>query len=95
MFKLKVILASVYTTLYTDDKYLLNFYKYILDTIDNITNAKVDRENIIVILPGGRNITLHSINWVLNKEARTKSQISKIDRQSEKIDSEFLILGLC
>ena len=50
VFRLKTILASVYTDIYSSEPYLLKFDKNALDYIENHTNCKVDRINRTIVI---------------------------------------------
>lgn len=80
MFRLKTILASVYTDLYSRDPYLCKFDQSIFDSIEANTNYKLDRLNRTVDLPNSR-YTIHDIEWVLNKKQLSYKIIKKIDCQ--------------
>lgn len=79
---LKTILASVYTDLYSSDPYLYKFDKSILDSIENNTDAKLDRENRTVQLPSTKSYTIHDLEWVLNKRILSPKTIRKRDSQN-------------
>ena len=49
---LKVLLASVYTSIYTDKPYLYKFDKYIFDYIENNSNYKLDRDKRTINIDG-------------------------------------------
>ena len=80
VFILKTILASVYTDLYSSDPYLYKFDKFILDSIENNTDIKLDRKNRIVNYQKNK-YTIHDIEWVLNKKQLSSLAIRKIDSQ--------------
>jgi DNA-directed RNA polymerase len=53
-FTLKVLLASVYTDIYSNDPYLYKFDNYVLDHIENNIKDVLDRKNRTVILPNSK-----------------------------------------
>ena len=62
VFRLKTILASVYTELYSSESYLMKFDEYILDIIENNTDYKLDRVNRKIELPNGTSLLIHDVN---------------------------------
>ena len=80
VFRLKTILASVYTDLYSRDPYLYKFDESILDSIENNTNYKLDRDNRIVLINDNKYV-IHDIDWVMNKKHLTNKEIKLIDSQ--------------
>ncbi len=80
VFRLKTILASVYTDLYSRDPYLCKFDQSIFDSIEASTNYKLDRVNRTVDLTNGK-YTIHDIEWVLNKKQLSSKIIKRIDCQ--------------
>jgi len=81
VFRLKTILASVYTELYSSESYLIKFDDYALNVIENNTDYKVDRLNRKIDLPNGKSLLIHDVNWVMNKTLISNSIITKIDSQ--------------
>nr|YP_009543520.1 DNA-dependent RNA polymerase [Coniothyrium glycines]AYU74410.1 DNA-dependent RNA polymerase [Coniothyrium glycines] len=81
VFRLKTVLASVYTELYSDESYLIKFDTHILDAIENNTDYKLDRVNRKIELPDGSTILIHDVNWVINKKLVSSKMITKIDSQ--------------
>lgn len=79
---LKNLLASVYTNLYLDNQYLIEFDQNIIDTL-NKCNFKVEDRKID--MKDGTFIELYDINWVLNKKELSKKDI-------EKIESQFILV---
>ena len=47
---IKILLSSIYTYLYSDNDYLKNFDKYILETIKSCTEYKIHFEKIIIYI---------------------------------------------
>lgn len=78
---LKIILASVYTDLYSSDPYLYKFDNFILDSIENNTEYKLNREERILYLPNGK-YYINDVEWVLNKKHLSSLAINKIDSQN-------------
>ena len=60
VFMLKTTLASVYTDIYTKDKYLINFDKDILDMISTKPDLKL--ENRVITLMSGKTYELHDLD---------------------------------
>lgn len=81
VFILKTILASVYTDLYSSDPYIYKFDKFILDSIENNTDIKLDPVNRIVYYQNNK-YTIHDVEWVLNKKHLSSLAIKKIDSQN-------------
>ena len=59
---LKIMLASVYTDLYSDDHYLTSFDDDVFKNLSDNIDLVVDREKRTVILPDRRVYTIHDIN---------------------------------
>lgn len=78
---LKIILASVYTDLYSSDPYLYKFDKFILDSIENNSDNKLNRVERTLELPRGKYL-IHDVEWVLNKKHLSSLAIKKIDSQN-------------
>lgn len=75
---LKLLLASVYISLYLEDDYLLKFDNDIIDQLNRsgfkVTNRIVDKGN-------GDKVELHPINWVLEDTGASAEKIERIDHQ--------------
>ncbi len=77
--RLKHILASIYTDLYSRDDYLKTFDNDITNLIRNMTGFPI--ENTVVTLYNGEKYIMHDIDWVINKRIIPGSDIRKIDSQ--------------
>ena len=82
VFALKIILASVYTDLYSSDPYLCEFDKDMLDELEKKTKTtyKLDRSSRTLEL-GESKYRIHDIEWVMNKKSLSTRAIEKIDSQ--------------
>lgn len=78
---LKVILASVYTHLYSNNHYLFVFDEYVFDNIKSVAGLTVDLDNRTVKLYGNRRYVIQDINWVLGNKPITKYAYKEIDDQ--------------
>lgn len=78
---LKVMLASVYTDLYSDNHYLSCFDEDIFKSIETNTDIKVDKNNRTVNLSNGNVFTIHDIKWVVGDLPLNKSKVKRIDSQ--------------
>lgn len=79
-FVLKVLLAFVYTDIYSNDPYLYKFDNFVLDHIENNIKDVLDRENRTVILPNRKTkYLIHDLDWVLNKKKLSTRELRKID----------------
>lgn len=80
IFRLKTILASVYTDLYSSEPYLLKYDKQVLDSIESSTDYVVDRINKTV--KAGSDIhKLHDLEWVFNRKIMSSKIIKEIESQ--------------
>lgn len=83
---LKILLASVYTELYSTDPYLYRFDNQIMDFLENSTDYVLDRDNRTLVLnKDNKSFKLHDIDWVTNKKLLSQKTINEIDNQ--EIDS--------
>lgn len=80
VFRLKTILASVYTDLYSRDPYLCKFDQSLALANEANTHYKLDRVNRTVDLTHGK-YTIHDLEWVLNKKQLSSKIIKRIDCQ--------------
>lgn len=78
---LKVILASVYTDLYSQNHYLSSFDEDMLRSIETNTDIELDKSNRTVNLANGSVYTIHDINWVVGDLSLDKKMVKKIDSQ--------------
>ena len=87
VYVLKTLLASVYMDIYSNDPYLDQFDKNILNYIEQACKT-IDKEKRLVEITtnkDGKDVTksyeLHSIEWVKNKQNINKRTIKRIDSQ--------------
>ena len=81
---IKILLASVYNDLYTDNSYLKTFDDYILSTLKHCTGTIVDTETRIVSYKiKNKDITykLHDINWVTGEREVPAKEVKRINSQ--------------
>jgi hypothetical protein len=73
------MLASIYTEMYTDDQYLINFDQNILAYIKSTTGYKIDEKRIVYL--DNSEYQIHDVEWVINKKLLSKKEVNKIDMQ--------------
>lgn len=86
---LKIMLASVYTEIYSDTIYLKNLHNHFVSILENCSYCAINKENGSVTVwyiseDGTRNTIsykLHDIDWVLGNKKVAKRDIKNINAQ--------------
>ena len=69
---LKIILASVYTDLYSDNHYLTSFDDDTFKSLNDNRGLDVNKAKRTVILPEGTIFAIHDIHWVVGEKPLNK-----------------------